>query len=297
MAGAVQKLTPLLCVEKLSERIVRILGCNPGHYTLQGTNTYLVGTGKRKILIDTGSPNVPDYIKVLKQTLSEHNSSIQEIIVTHWHEDHVGGVSEIYKQILSEPVPVSKFKRLSVPDVDITPAKYNFIEDQHVFTTEGSTLRAIHTPGHTEEHMVLYLEEENAVFAADTILGESTAVFEDLHSYMKSLHKILDLKPSVIYPGHGIVVKNPIEFITYYIKHRMERESQIINVLKDNDDKFLTTVDIVRVVYQGLSEMLIPAACNNATHHLNKLVTDKIVELEKDTEGNDTWKILQKSNI
>ncbi|XP_060553178.1 endoribonuclease LACTB2-like [Ruditapes philippinarum] len=204
MASSVQKLTPLAAVEKLSERIIRILGCNPGLHTLQGTNTYLIGSGKRRILVDTGSPGNSEYIKGLQKALTDSCSSIQEIVLTHWHHDHVGGVKQIFSDVLNDEVGVSKFKRLSQPDEDISPAKYTFVEDKHVFKTEGATLRAIHTPGHTEEHMILYLEEENAVLAGDTILGESTAVFEDLHSYMQSLQKILDLKPSILYPGNII---------------------------------------------------------------------------------------------
>ena len=99
------------------------------------------------------------------------------------------------------------------------------LEDGQILKLDGATCKVIHTPGHTSDHVILHLLEENAVFSADCILGEGTAVFESLFHYMKSLEKILELAPSVIYPGHGPVVEDPIPKIQFYIKHRMERES------------------------------------------------------------------------
>lgn len=68
-------------------------------------------------------------------------------------------------------------------------------------------LRIHHTPGHSTDHVVITLKEDNALFSADSILGEGTTVFEDLEEYIKSLHLILDLNPTVIFPGHGSVIK------------------------------------------------------------------------------------------
>lgn len=45
---------------------------------------------------------------------------------------------------------------------------------------------------------------------------------------MESLQKIRSLSPSIIYPGHGPVLKDPMSIIDGYIEHRMQRENQVL---------------------------------------------------------------------
>lgn len=86
-------------------------------------------------------------------------------------------------------------------DIQLKPLK-----NEQTFITDGATLTIIHTPGHTTDHVVIKVNETNEVFSGDCILGESTAVFEDLFTYMKSLELIIKINPSIIYPAHGNVV-------------------------------------------------------------------------------------------
>lgn len=111
-----------------------------------------------------------------------------------------------------------------------------------------SLKRAIYTPGHTTDHLCYWLEEEQALFAGDTILGQGTTEFEDLYDYLNSLKLILDLSPKKIYPGHGPVLDNPRESIEYYISHRQQRNQQILDVLKQSSTG-LDPSEITKIVY------------------------------------------------
>lgn len=269
-------------VSELTPRIIRILGCNPGPMTLQGTNTYLIGTGKRRILLDVGEKGNGEYISSLMSVLQKHGTSIDKILISHWHHDHIGGLQDVLNSS-KDVTSVYKFPRFDPPD-DPLPEVVNMkslVHRQEV-AVEGATVRVHHTPGHTTDHVILELSEEGAVFSGDCILGEGTAVFEDLHTYMASLKDILELEPKVIYPGHGPVIEDPLIRIQHYIDHRNQRERQILAVLKDSTKKYLTPMELVKIIYKETPEILHPAAAVNVGHQLDKLFKDGLIHGHKE---------------
>ncbi|XP_050362213.1 beta-lactamase-like protein 2 homolog [Nymphalis io] len=286
-------------VTKLSNRIIRILGCNPGPMTLQGTNTYLIGTGRNRILLDTGDRDVQDYQKNLAEVVKAEKINIEHIVVTHWHHDHIGGVENLYGTIAKEP-QIWKHKKdpSDSPDNELpSTLPLNWLTDGQEIKVEGATVKIHHTPGHTTDHVVLTLLEENILFSGDCILGEGTAVFEDLFTYMKSLHKILKLKPNVIYPGHGNVIEDPLKKIEYYIEHRNQREEQILDVMKKNVETKFNEMDLVKVIYVETPEHLWSAAAYNVSHHLKKLTKENKITCFN-TDGENKWQFTgSRSNL
>ncbi|KAG0198416.1 hypothetical protein BGX28_008178 [Mortierella sp. GBA30] len=335
-------------IVRLSERVLRVLGLNPGKFTLQGTNTYLIGKGPRKVLLDTGE-GIPEYISLLQTALDKEvqGATISKVICSHWHHDHVGGVQDVIQflaarniRLSGSPTAASDARPSSTsdkgsssalalpaiykypsPEHDDPEVRFQRIEDQQEFKVDDqTTLITWHTPGHTSDHCSFYLKEENTLFTADCVLGQGTAVFEDLGAYIKSLERQLTIltpggqpAPYKIYPGHGPVIEDGPGKIREYIKHRMDREKQILAVLStfNNSNTNSSSVtqsvqsesipaggrmamQIVSVIYEAYPASLHAAAEHQVLLHLKKLEQDGRVKRSSTEDISDAvWVPIQ----
>ncbi|KAL9098424.1 MAG: hypothetical protein Q9163_005911 [Psora crenata] len=269
-------------IEKLSPRVIRILGGNPSRFCLQGTNTYLIGTGSSRILIDTGEGK-PFWPCALSSVLKSEGAVVSHVLLTHWHPDHVGGVFQLLS--LSPKAKVYENE---------PPEGVEEISHGQMFETVGATLRAFHCPGHTINHMAFVLEEEDAMFTGDNVLGHGTAVFEDLATYVQSLGKMREQFTGRAYPAHGAVIEDGPEKIAEYIEHRKEREEQVLHTVKDVcRDGGATPMEIVKIIYQGYPEDVHEHAAMGVLQILKKLEgEDKISHI-----GEDRWGIITKATL
>jgi len=306
---------------------------NPGKFTLQGTNTYLVGETAPYTLIDT-SDGRPAYIPLLECALehgitpggkTSQRQHISDIIISHWHPDHIGGLFSVLTLLKNiwdsrntplpfQPPRIHKFPHTKPLDdrfqraiQHIEPGMYTpspsgaLFHDLHdgqsfpISRSDSSSdsdaiFRVIHAPGHTEASIALLFPSEQALYSADSILGQGTAVFEDLGTYLSTLRSLLSHidESTVIYPAHGPVVHDGPKVIKDYIQHRMEREGQIVQALQQSGT--CSTWEIVSKIYAAYPRDLWEPAARSVTQHLHKLVVEGKVE-KLVGEGKDAqWK-------
>ncbi|OAA56173.1 metallo-beta-lactamase superfamily protein [Niveomyces insectorum RCEF 264] len=260
-------------VEDVTDRVVRVMGGNPGEMQLQGTNTFLVGTGKARILIDTGE-GIPVWIERLVKVLKEKNLFLSHVLLTHWHGDHTGGVPDLVAYDASLANRIYKCN----PD----PGQ-NDIEDGQTFAVEGATVKALFTPGHAFDHMCFFLEEENALFTGDNVLGHGFTVVEDLALYLQSLGRMAAQGCIVGYPAHGVRIENLPAKLNQYIRQKRTREKLIYGALLDNmsnggqkaySKNGLSTREIINKIHGNVPQHLLQSAIEPSTMEILRMLAD-----------------------
>jgi len=237
------------------------------------TNCYIVG-GNEIVIIDPASPyeDQQQELDVFLDALISEGRRVREILITHHHPDHTGGVNYLSQRL---GVPVAA-QRLTADRVAHSIRVDRYIEDDELIELAGEPgwrLRALHTPGHTRGHVCFYEENTGAILTGDLVVGIGTVVIDppegNMRQYFDSLHRLLALpKLSSLFPAHGPAIGSATHKLNEYVLHRTMRENKIFDAVKTGAE---LPQDIVAAAYTDVSPAMWGLAERSTIAHLEKL--------------------------
>jgi glyoxylase-like metal-dependent hydrolase (beta-lactamase superfamily II) len=278
--------------------IRRVIAENPSKYTYHGTGTYIVGHGDVAV-IDPGPRNDAHRDALWRALEGER---VRAIVVTHCHADH----SPLAAWLRAETgAPTIAFGPHGLVDTAADADDADDAADEDVKIEEsidlefapdvavghgeiaavgpGWTLRAVHTPGHTSNHLCVAFDEESALFTGDHVMGWSTTVVSppdgDMAAYIDSLQLVAGRRDAVLWPTHGAPIDRPGPYLAALVQHRLRREADILAAVRAGT----TRIDaIVRQLYADVREELHRPAGRSVLAHLVKLTAEGFVTASTD---------------
>jgi len=270
-------------LEPVAAGVRRIIARNPSPFTFRGTGTYVIGSGEVAV-IDPG-PDLAEHVEALLTGLA--GERVTHILITHTHRDHSPAAAALKAAtgaatwgfgphaggVRGEPGVEEGGDWDFVPDVAV--------RDGERIAGRGWRFEAVHTPGHTSNHLCFALEDSGILFSGDHVMGWSTSVISppdgDMAAYMASLDKLLGRRDTVYWPTHGPAISEPKQHVRAFIAHRREREAGILDCLSAGVEQIDA---IVGRLYIGLQPGLRRAAGRSVQAHLIDLVDRGIVECD-----------------
>jgi glyoxylase-like metal-dependent hydrolase (beta-lactamase superfamily II) len=235
----------------------RVVADNPGPFTGPGTNTWLVGAEPAVAVIDPG-PDSDAHLAAIEKKLGALPVGV--ILVTHAHPDHLS---------LAEKLAARRQARV---------VRWPELGDGDVVRAGRIELQALHTPGHAADHLSFWLAADRVLFTGDLILGRGSSMVTypegDVAAYLRSLERVAELRPHMLFPGHWDPVADAPAKIEEYRAHRLARERQLVDDLRASGPG--TAEELTRRVYGGevQDEQLLRAAEMTLRAHLKKLVDE-----------------------
>jgi len=286
---------------ELSKNVSTILAPNASPMTFRGTQTYIIGEGDELAIIDPG-PKIDTHLQAINKAME--GKKLIGILISHSHVDHspLGkdisdkydvpiyafgktgeGKSEIMKKY------AEKFKIGGGEGVDPLFNPDILISTGDHISCSSWSIEAVHTPGHMSNHLCFSLNQGEALFSGDLVMGWATTLISppdgDIGQYKASLSNLLNRKENLYFPGHGAPLKNAKKMVLAQLNHRNDREAEILNSISKKGCKI---GEIVDSVYNDLSENLKIVASRNVLAHLIHLIEKGLVLVEGDNVSLDS---------
>lgn len=232
---------------EVSSKAVCVLAPNPSPWTLDGTNTWVVGEpGGPCVIIDPG-PLGGGHEAAILATVENRRARVSAVVLTHGHIDHSEGAEDLARSL---NVPVRSFSARSLGDHDR-------------IEVNGGELRVLATPGHSSDSVCFVLDDD--VLTGDTVLGRGTSLVAHpdgrLAEYLESLKLLAQVCADSgirrLLPGHGPILDEPGLVLDYYLRHRLERLDQVKAAM---DGGATTVTEVVDIVYFDIAPEVRKAA-------------------------------------
>lgn len=265
----------------------RLTANNPSPFTFWGTNTYIIGTRTLGI-IDPG-PDDAEHLRLLLSIIG--GQPVSHIFVTHTHRDHSALAARLKSATGALTVGEGQHRRLKPAgmkadklveaggDLDFSPDLT--LQDGDIVAGDGWSLQAIHTPGHSANHMAYSLVGTDILFSGDHVMGWSTTVVAppdgSMSDYIASLDKLLERNDKTYLPGHGGAILQPLDHVRGIRAYRKMREAMILTRIREGDR---TIADIVHALYRRIDPALHGAASLTVLAHVESLIGRGLVKTD-----------------
>ena len=271
--------------DPLAPGVARLVANNASALTFNGTNTYLVGT-RALAVIDPGPTDAAHLEAILK---AAGGRPIKHILVTHAHRDHVDGLAALKAETGAKSYGFQREQARSSGDAGESVSEYiNTAYTPDVSLTHGDRvegdgweLSALHTPGHTADHLCFALEGSGLVFSGDHVMAWNTSVVAPpegrMADYLRSLELLLERRDSMLLPGHGGPVAEPRRTVKAYLLHRRWRDQAILEAVRKGTN---TVRKLLPVIYRDLNEEVAGAAKLSLRAHIEHLAERGLITCE-----------------